>query len=260
MKNFVNLNFGFFLSAITLTVSIQSQARQNTQEGSSNQGPVQQPSGEALDPFKCNEDSNCNRLALQAIERAGFKCLGYDGARMQIFHVIDVYQEQGNTYVDSVYSKERIRVPRKGLPDGNEFNTEHTYPQSLLKNNGRFQVSRADLYHLFPTGSKINGMRGNLPFAECTLKAEGQGQLCPGNRSFMPPKKQRGPTARAMFYMSVMYGLEIPAAEESVLRKWNQEFPPSEQELDRLKKIELIQGNTNPFISHPEYVSLIRNY
>lgn len=254
MKYFIRLSAWFFISIVSAAIASKSSAGPGSSE--SRQGSTEN----SLDPFDCRGDSHCNRLALQNIEKAGFKCLGYDGARMQIFHVVDVYHEQGRAFVDSVYSSERIEPPHKGLPDGNNFNTEHTYPQSLLKSNGRYQISRADLYHLFPTESKINGIRGNLPFAECATNNPDEGKLCPGNRSFMPPIKQRGITARAMFYMSVMYGLEIPEAEENVLRKWNKEYPPSEQELERLKRIEMVQGNTNPFIKNPEFVSLISNY
>ncbi len=213
-----------------------------------------------MDPFDCAGSLKCNVSALQAMEQKGFKSLGYDEARIQIYHVLDVYTENGTSYVDCVYSKDRIEEPARGLPDSNHFNTEHTVPQSYLKTHPQSGLSRADLHHLFPSGSKINGKRGSYPFGECETKDDTQGILCPGGHSFMPPAKQRGATARAIFYMSIMYNLPVDDREEVVLRKWNEKYPPSAYELKRDSRIQKIQGNANPFVSNPEWVSLISNY
>jgi endonuclease I len=76
----------------------------------------------------------------------------------------------------------------------------------------------------------------------------------------MPPKKQRGATARAVFYMSIMYNLPINDREEGVLRNWNVKYPPSAKELERNTKIHNVQGNRNPFVTNPEWVSLISDF
>jgi len=212
------------------------------------------------DPFGCSGSQKCNTSAIQIIEQKGFKSLGYDEARIQIYHKLDVYNENGTSYVDCVYSEDRTEQPDHGLPNHDQFNTEHTVPQSYLKSYPQSSLSRADLHHLFPSGSKINSIRGNFPFNECEAKNENQGIICPDGRSFMPPKKQRGATARAVFYMSIMYNLPINDREEGVLRNWNFKYPPSAKELERNTKIHNVQGNRNPFVTNPEWVSLISDF
>jgi len=66
--------------------------------------------------------------------------------------------------------------------------------------------------------------------------------------------------ARAMFYMAVNYGMEIDAPQEAVLRKWNKEFPVTDRERERDNLVNEYQGNHNPFIAHPEWADLIKNF
>jgi deoxyribonuclease-1 len=57
-----------------------------------------------------------------------------------------------------------------------------------------------------------------------------------------------------------MYGLPVDDREEAVLRKWNEKYPPSAYELKRDRGIQQIQGNANPFVSNPNWVSLISDF
>lgn len=221
---------------------------------------ARQTDPEKADPFGCSGSQKCNTSAIQILQQKGFRSLGYNEARMHIFHKLDVYQDNGTNYVDCVYSEDRTKEPESGLPDHNEFNTEHTVPQSLLKSYPQSGQSRTDLHHLFPSRAKLNSTRGNFPFNECEAKDESIGTICPDSRSFMPPKKQRGAAARAIFYMSLMYNLPVDDRQEVVLRAWNIKYPPTVQELERNAKIQSVQGNRNPFVSNPEWVSLISDF
>ena len=250
MKFFGRSRYAFLISQVVFAVIFSASA-----SAKANLGKV----GE--DPFSCKGAEDCNKDALQELASKGFNCLGYEGARVQIYHKVDVYPEAGKNYIDSVYSTKRMEETKHGLPDSKFFNTEHTYPQSFLKEHPRSGLSRADIHHLFPVESKVNGMRGNFPFSECEGKnSDSEGVLCSGGRTFMPPAKQRGVVARAMFYMAVMYSLPIENREEKVLRRWNALYPPTAFELSRMKKVEAAQGNINPFVEHPEWASLISDY
>jgi len=60
-----------------------------------------------------------------------------------------------------------------------------------------------------------------------------------------------------MFYVSVRYGKQIPDDMEAVLRRWHAQDPVDTDERQRTDGIEAIQGNRNPFVDHPGYVSKI---
>ena len=42
-----------------------------------------------------------------------------------------------------------------------------------------------------------------------------------------------------------------------LFKEWNEIDPPDEFEINLNKALFEIQGNTNPFIDHPEYINLI---
>jgi deoxyribonuclease-1 len=72
-----------------------------------------------------------------------------------------------------------------------------------------------------------------------------------------PRDVARGNIARSIFYMKTQYGVTIPADLTALLKKWNRQDPPSEQENARNDKIEEIQGRRNPYIDDPSLVDQI---
>ena len=54
--------------------------------------------------------------------------------------------------------------------------------------------------------------------------------------------------------MSFQYQIHIQNKLEDRLRIWHFEDPPDKAENKRNSLIELVQGNRNPFIDHPEIV------
>lgn len=217
--------------------------------------------GPSADPTDCkSNDQTCVREALKTYARENKQTLTYNGAREAMFQKVDVYfNENGTRVVKSVYSKEIFEVGH-GIPK-NGVNTEHTWPQTFLKKSGRFEEARTDIFHLFPTEIQINGMRGSLPFKECGHESNVEGAVCESSsRGFEPPEDHKGVVARAMFYMSVVYGLSIDGNQEKTLREWAKSHPVTNSEVQRADKIHEVQGNRNPFIDHPEWSDLISDF
>ena len=226
---------------------------------------ILKPVGNSSNPFNCGlgeRAQDCNRDALERYASEGKHIVGYDEARQNMFQKIDVYTDSsGNRVVRSVYSKDVYKVG-SGIPSANNngVNTEHTWPQSKLKQFSNFNTTRADLFHLFPSDAKTNSDRGNFPFSECSGEDNVAGHLCQDRNSFEPPTWHKGQVARAMFYMSTVYNMSIEATQEKTLRSWHASYPVSDTERARAEKIYQYQGNRNPFIDHPEWVNLISDF
>ncbi len=216
---------------------------------------------ENADPTACKtSDQNCIKESLKNYARAEKVTLNYSAAREAMFQKIDVYlNEYGTRVVKSVYSKDVFEVGHS-IPK-NGVNTEHTWPQTFLKRSGRFDEARTDIYHLFPSEIQINGLRGSLPFRECGHESNIEGAICESStRGFEPPEEHKGIVARAMFYVSVLYGLSIDGEQEKTLRKWSETHPVTNSEVQRADKIKAVQGNRNPFIDHPEWMELVQDF
>ncbi len=75
-----------------------------------------------------------------------------------------------------------------------------------------------------------------------------------------PRPGARGDIARAYFYMSRQYKFAITEDLEDRLRTWHLEDPPDKWEEERNFLIEMVQGNRNPFIDHPELVERVKDF
>jgi len=75
-----------------------------------------------------------------------------------------------------------------------------------------------------------------------------------------PTVKVRGNLARAYFYMSFLYKIQIHNTLEENLREWHFKDPPDKMEKKRNSLIEQVQGNRNPFIDHPEIVERVIDF
>ncbi|MBL6989915.1 MAG: endonuclease [Bacteriovoracaceae bacterium] len=181
--------------------------------------------------------------------------LGYRRARQIMFGQLDNVEGR----VCSVYSPECIQTT--SIPDGNVMNCEHTWPQSL----GASGIAKSDLHHLYPTNSRKNSLRGNWPFCDVEEVISGDdysalGYNSSGAKCFEPPSGHKGNVARSMFYFSIRYGFEIEQQQEAYLRQWHQLDQIDEKETRRNEDIEVVQNNRNPFVDHPEFVSIIDDY
>lgn len=212
----------------------------------------------------------------------GEKCysqisLGYDRARQFLMGYLYLTQDNEGYgvrefYCDRIYTEKEFG-PKAGpgpqkIPDNNIVNVEHTWPQSRFNPSHAKNLQKADLHHLYPTDNQLNSIRGNNRFGEVTR--DRQNIKCPGARSgtggddkgdiFEPPDNHKGRVARALFYFSLRYDLQITPSEEQFLRKWHNEHPVTEDEVVRNNEVYKAQGNRNPFIDYPELVSSISNF
>ena len=169
--------------------------------------------------------------------------------------------------------------------EGDCYNREHSLPQSWF-NEVSPMVS--DLFHVYPTDGKVNGMRNNYPFGKvgtATYTSSNGSKL--GNcisagytgTVFEPIDSFKGDFARSYFYMATRYenliagwenndlngdvvldGTAYPSFETwfvNLLLSWHTLDPVSQKEIDRNNAVYGIQGNRNPYIDHPEYVSYV---
>lgn len=162
---------------------------------------------------------------------------------------------------------------------GDCYNREHSFPKSWFDDATPMY---SDLYHLYPTDGKVNGMRSNLPFGECaggttvassgSVKALGKigASTFPGysGKVFEPDDQYKGDFARSYFYMATRYsslisswnspmlnGTSFPAFSTwalNMLLKWHREDPVSDKERKRNDAVYGYQHNRNPFIDYPE--------
>lgn len=204
----------------------------------------------------------------------GFHGLGYKrGSKPALFGSVDLQRDEQGYYIQDVYCNKLIRNnvgPRK-TPNNNVMNVEHTWPQSKGASREPF---RGDLHHLFPTDSRANSTRGNHPFGEIynpedatsTCSSSQKGKIInpvtkksTSTHGFQPPAEHRGNVARALFYSSIFYNHKITALEEFYLKKWHNEDPVDQDEIDRNNEVESFQGNRNPFIDYPALIERIQD-
>ncbi|WP_043930747.1 endonuclease [Bacillus sp. EB01] len=158
--------------------------------------------------------------------------------------------------------------------DVNDWNREHVW----AKSHGDFGTTMGagtDLHHLRPTDVSVNSSRGNKDFDNGgTQHTEALGNYTDSD-SWEPRDSVKGDVARMLFYMAVRYegdsgeldlelnnlvnnGTAPYHGKQSVLLQWHLEDPVDAFERKRNDIIYAqYQHNRNPFIDHPEWVSLI---
>jgi endonuclease I len=195
------------------------------------------------------------RNALRSVIKRGYKKQSYRRAKEIIFQKLD----NRNGEVCGVYEYKCIRTSR--VPDHKVMNVEHTWPQS----KGARGNAKSDLHHLFPTDSKANSRRSSFKFCN-VVEARWEGEYSKlgydedYRMCFEPPHEHKGNVARALFYFSIMYNMQIDSDEEAVLREWHLMDPVDGAEISRNRGIVKYQKNSNAFVEHPEFVDKIGNF
>lgn len=149
------------------------------------------------------------------------------------------------------------------IPNPKAMNCEHTWPQSKFSKNFPSELQKTDLHHLFPVDMRANSTRNNLPFANVNGQATHSncqdssiGKITNSTiRSFEPPTEHKGNVARAIYYFSTRYKMNIDAIQAKYLKAWNEEDPVDKEEQERNEKILIMQGNRNPFVDFPELIN-----
>jgi endonuclease I len=167
-----------------------------------------------------------------------------------------------------------------------DWNKEHVWSKSH-GNFGETAPAGTDLHNLRPCDATVNSMKSNDDFDEATIPYTDASPYngysgvtgCYYNTDVWEPRDaDKGDIARIIFYMDTRYeGTDtsfdlqiintIPSsvsptwlpyyAKLSTLLSWHYADPPDAWEMRRNNRIQERQGNRNPFIDHPEYVSSI---
>jgi endonuclease I len=174
-----------------------------------------------------------------------------------------------------------------GTAECQKYNREHSFPNSWF--GGESYPMYSDLFHLIPTDKFVNNARSSYAYGEVTTASQtfiNGGKL--GNNSYggvytgivyEPVDEYKGDLARNYFYMVTCYqnlvagwesnntggdamldGTAYPCFETwaiNMLLAWNTADPVSQKEIERNNAVYGIQGNRNPYIDHPEYVSYV---
>lgn len=169
--------------------------------------------------------------------------------------------------------------------EGDVYNREHSFPKSWF-NDGTPMYT--DLYHLYPSDGKVNGMRSNYCFGyvgSVTYQSnQGFSKLgspsqqmrqwgCQEDKVFEPNDIYKGDLARSYFYMVTCYENQVSSWHsgmlsgskyhafsqwaENLLMEWSEQDQVSQKETDRIAAVYSYQKNRNPFIDFPgleEYI------
>ncbi|WKK79409.2 endonuclease [Marivirga arenosa] len=190
---------------------------------------------------------------------------------------------EDGSYVIGFYSGFKMDASKE-YDNGNGWNREHVW----AKSRGSLGTNRGpgtDVHNLRAADISTNSARNNRNFDEADdqyIDESGQHQgetdsyTSSSEWIWEPRDKVKGDVARILFYMATRYegtngepDLELREellsndsnepyhARLSVLLKWHEEDPVDEIERNRNDVIYSFQENRNPFVDHPEFVSLI---
>jgi endonuclease I len=175
-----------------------------------------------------------------------------------------------------------------GTAEGQFYNREHSVPLSW-HSGSTSSFSGADYHHVFPTDKKVNSQRANYPYGTVasatwtSLNGSKLGSSAVAGLTgtvFEPIDEYKGDVARAFLYFVTRYQDDMPtwgnnadaiqAFEPNtfpsvditylkLMIQWHNLDPVSQKEIDRNNAAYTYQGNRNPFVDHPEYVSQVWN-
>ncbi len=175
--------------------------------------------------------------------------------------------------------------------EGDCYNREHLIPQSYFDENAPMKT---DAFHVWPSDGKVNGERGNLPFGKvASANYTSQNGTKRGTSAVTgfsgtvvePIDEFKGDIARAYFYFATRYedfmdDFYVPKSPPKsqvqarvmfdgstnkvfntgfldVLYQWHLQDPVSARETDLNNYIYSEQGNRNPYIDNPQYVTAV---
>jgi endonuclease I len=193
----------------------------------------------------------------------GHNSVGYTTARDSMYGHIDNI----GGWVECVYTGRQAFFNTRAGATANNFNCEHTWPQSFFS---EAEPMRSDIFHLYPTDMTANSNRANLDFGIVTSATWSVGGAKLGTDSegqtvFEPRDVHKGNVARTHFYFVVRYDgnydlYEDPSKMEAHFRSWHLSDPVDSAEQQRNEDIYNLQNNRNPFIDHPELADRISSF
>ncbi|MBA4303649.1 MAG: hypothetical protein C0424_05435 [Sphingobacteriaceae bacterium] len=214
-------------------------------------------------------EGNALRTALNTRTGSPYASLGYNTARIHMFHTIDNWKVNGRQPNHTeLYKNECVYTGRtisynSALSTGTlnnapyTMNTEHTWPQSQGATNEPMQ---SDLHHLYVSDGPTNSARGNKPLRwvpNPTNTYMGGSKADPTN--FEPRDVHKAGAAASILYFATRYYTNtsvnmgfLTAGQENDLREWLKLFPPDSVLRKRNDDIQSFQQNRNPYIDYPQ--------
>lgn len=200
--------------------------------------------------------------ALKVISGKKYISLGYNSARDKLFMEIDNQRTNGGgASQNSLICAYTGRVingysNRQDAQTSYNFNTEHTWPQSLFTSSEPMQ---SDMHHLYPVDEAANSERGNNPLGFVSNPNWTVGGSKSNGGTFEPRDAHKGKAARSLLYFSTRYQnyAGFLTAQEQILKNWALTFLPDSAEHQRNLAIESYQKNRNPYIDYPQFLERI---
>lgn len=116
-----------------------------------------------------------------------------------------------------------------------------------------FNAMEADLHNLTPSVGEINANRSNYNFGMLSATPKQHG-ACDFRVDFKdrvaePRDEVKGQVARIYFYMHDRYNMRMSRQQQQLLMAWDKQFPVSEWERERDRRIASRMGHSNPFVT-----------
>jgi len=146
-----------------------------------------------------------------------------------------------------------------------KINAEHVFPMAWVayslkcgrrnqcrRNNTSFRAIETDMHNIWPARKDVNSARRS--YRPAIIKGEHyvfdrcDFEINASKRLMEPRPAVRGEIARSMFYMNDRYDLYLKPELVTLLKKWNRQDPPNDEERRRNEIIESLQGYRNRFI------------
>lgn len=170
--------------------------------------------------------------------------------------------------------------------EGGCYNREHVFPQGFFDEVNQGFPMKNDYLHVFPTDNVVNGKRSNYPFGRvgsASWTSTNGSKLGTSNfpgyggTVFEPIDEFKGDIARSLLYFITRYEDKLQQFDYNdvnnpqdgsldrgfeqwyinLLLLWHQNDPVSAKENARNDYAYVYQKNRNPYIDHPEYVTMI---
>ncbi len=118
--------------------------------------------------------------------------------------------------------------------------------------NEEYRLMEADMHNLYPAIGCVNAARGNRNFTQLEADAPssfGTCQMKIEGKRVEPPARARGIIARAYLYFEQRYArYNMSRQQRRLMESWDAQYPVTEWECVRNRRIKAIQGNGNPFV------------
>jgi endonuclease I len=200
--------------------------------------------------------------------------------------ILDIYSESPNSSDSFTFTSGSDQCGNYSA-ESDCYNREHSFPRSWF--GGAVDPMNTDVHHIFATDGYVNSKRSSYPYGEVSsasyTSANGSkvgsasSSLGYTGTVFEPIDEFKGDLARAYFYMATRYESNIVGWDSNsiyadavlngsgdqvfetwylnMLKSWHTQDPVSQKEIDRNEAAYSHQGNRNPFVDYPSFVTEI---